>query len=55
LRIYAERFRNVPELAFRQMTPPGYVPSQAALSYVAEPLAEFFMRDISAQQFNLYQ
>jgi hypothetical protein len=35
------------------MTLPRYVPSQAALGYVAEPLAEFFVRDVSAQHFDL--
>jgi hypothetical protein len=53
VRIYPESFRNISEFGLRQVALSGDVPSQTALGYVTEPLAEFLMRDVSAQHLDL--
>jgi hypothetical protein len=53
LRINAESFSDQLEFVFLEITFPGDIASQTALGYITKPLAEFFVRDIAAQHFNL--
>jgi hypothetical protein len=55
VRIDPESFRHVPEFGLCQVALSGDVPSQTALGDVAEPLAEFLMRDTSAQHLDLQE
>jgi hypothetical protein len=55
LRIYGESFGDLLELVLPEVCPASDIPRQAALRYIAQPLAQFFVRNKATQQFNLYQ
>jgi hypothetical protein len=53
--INGESFGDLPELVFPQMCLASDIPCQAALRYIAESLAQLFVGNDAAQEFNLYQ
>jgi len=53
--INGESFGDLPELVFPQMRLACDVSRQAAFRYIAQSLAQFFVRNDATQHFNLHE